>query len=37
VHGRGSSLSTDELMRAATGRSLDPAVFEAHLARRYLQ
>jgi len=37
VHGRGSSLSTDELMRAATGRPLDPAVFEAHLARRYLQ
>jgi carboxypeptidase Taq len=36
VHAQGSLLSTDELLTAATGRTLDPAVFKAHLAARYL-
>ena len=36
VHGQASHLATDELIRAATGRPLDPAVFEAHLRARYL-
>ncbi|MBF0093236.1 MAG: carboxypeptidase M32 [Alphaproteobacteria bacterium] len=36
VHGKGSSLSTDELLTQATGRPLDPSVFESHLRRRYL-
>ena len=36
VHGLGSKLSTDELVTRATGRPLDPAVFKAHLERRYL-
>jgi len=36
VHGKGSLLSTDELLQAATGQALDPAVFESHLRRRYL-
>ncbi len=36
VHGKASSLSTDEIIRDATGRSLDAKVFEAHLRRRYL-
>ncbi|MSP48067.1 MAG: carboxypeptidase M32 [Alphaproteobacteria bacterium] len=36
VHGQGSKLSTDELLTRATGRSLDPAVFKAHLTARYL-
>jgi carboxypeptidase Taq len=36
VHSLGSSLSSDEIMRRATGRSLDPAVFKDHLRRRYL-
>ncbi|RAU22039.1 carboxypeptidase M32 [Paramagnetospirillum kuznetsovii] len=36
VHGHGSSLSTRDLVTRATGRPLDPAVFEAHLRRRYL-
>ncbi|CAA7613854.1 carboxypeptidase M32 [Magnetospirillum sp. SS-4] len=35
VHGRGSLLSTRDLLTAATGRPLDPTVFEAHLRRRY--
>jgi carboxypeptidase Taq len=36
VHGLGSKLSTDELVTGATGRPLDPVVFEAHVTRRYL-
>ncbi len=36
VHGKGSLLSTAELLHQATGRPLDPGVFEAHLRRRYL-
>ncbi len=36
VHGKGSSLSTRALLTEATGRPLDPAAFEAHLAERYL-
>ncbi|EPY02223.1 carboxypeptidase M32 [Magnetospirillum fulvum] len=36
IHGKGSSLSTSDLMIAATGRPLDPALFEAHLRGRYL-
>ncbi len=36
VHGLGSRLEFNELLRAATGKPLDPADFEAHLAARYL-
>jgi carboxypeptidase Taq len=36
VHGQGSRLPARELLTAATGRPLDPAVFKAHLERRYL-
>jgi carboxypeptidase Taq len=36
VHGLGSSLTTSEIIARATGRPLDPAVFKAHLQRRYL-
>jgi carboxypeptidase Taq len=36
VHRLGSKLSTDELVTSATGRPLDPAVFKAHVTRRYL-
>ncbi|MBE0627795.1 MAG: carboxypeptidase M32 [Burkholderiales bacterium] len=36
VHGKASYLSTRELLAAATGRPLDPAVFKAHLKARYL-
>jgi carboxypeptidase Taq len=36
VHGLGSSLSTDDLLVAATGRPLDSAAFKTHLSRRYL-
>jgi len=36
VHGLASSLSTDAIIRGATGRPLDPAIFKAHLERRYL-
>jgi carboxypeptidase Taq len=36
VHGQGSLFSTRELLTRATGRPLDPSVFEAHLRRRYL-
>jgi carboxypeptidase Taq len=36
VHGQGSLLGFDELLRAATGKPLDPADFEAHLTARYL-
>lgn len=36
VHGKASYLSTRELLCAATGRPLDPAIFKAHLKARYL-
>ena len=36
VHERGSSLTTAEIVTAATGRPLDVEVFKAHLKRRYL-
>ena len=35
VHGKGSLLSTRDLMTDATGRPLDAAVFKAHLEKRY--
>ena len=36
VHGKGSSLTTSELMRQATGRPLDSKAFVTHLKARYL-
>ena len=36
VHSQASSLSTDEVIKAATGRSLDDAAFKRHLRARYL-
>jgi carboxypeptidase Taq len=36
VHGLGSRYSADEIVRRATGRSLDTGVFKAHLRNRYL-
>ena len=36
VHGQGSRLGFNDLLREATGKPLDPADFEAHLAARYL-
>ena len=36
VHGEGSRLGFNDLLRAATGKPLDPADFEAHLTARYL-
>ncbi|MFN7000768.1 MAG: hypothetical protein ACK4ST_12195, partial [Elioraea tepidiphila] len=36
VHTHGSRFGFDDLLRAATGRPLDPAVFIAHLRARYL-
>jgi carboxypeptidase Taq len=37
VHGRGSLLGFNDLLREATGKPLDPADFEAHLIARYLE
>ena len=37
VHGAGSRLGFQDLLRAATGKALDPADFTEHLTRRYLQ
>ena len=37
VHGRGSSVPASQILTDATGRPLDVAVFEKHLATRYLQ
>jgi len=37
VHGRGSLLGFNDLLREATGKTLDPADFEAHLTARYLE
>jgi carboxypeptidase Taq len=36
VHGKGSLLSTAELVRQATGRTLDAGIFRRHLETRYL-
>jgi carboxypeptidase Taq len=36
VHGRGSLLSTQELVKEATGEALGTAAFERHLRQRYL-
>lgn len=36
VHGKGSSVSAKELLISATGKPLDPKVFENHLRTRYL-
>jgi carboxypeptidase Taq len=36
VHSRGALLPTRDLLAAATGKPLDPAIYKAHLARRYL-
>jgi len=36
VHGKGSRLTSRELLMEATGRLLDPEIFKAHLKRRYL-
>lgn len=37
VHGKGSLLGFQDLLRAATGKPLDPSDFQTHLASRYLQ
>ncbi|MBL6076420.1 carboxypeptidase M32 [Belnapia sp. T18] len=37
VHGQGSRLGFQDLLRTATGKPLDPADFMAHLRSRYLQ
>jgi len=36
VHAQGSSGSTDEILQRATGKPLDPSVFQGHIRRRYL-
>src|SRR5262249_41354867 len=36
VHEKGSSLPARELIVAASGRPLDPAIYKRHLTRRYL-
>jgi carboxypeptidase Taq len=36
VHSHGSLFGFNDLLRAATGKPLDPADFEAHLTARYL-
>ena len=36
VHSKGSLMTADALLEAATGKPLDPTVFEAHLESRYL-
>ena len=36
VHGQGSLLGFNDLLRAATGKPLDPSAFEMHLTSRYL-
>ncbi len=36
IHSRGSLLSASELITAATGKTLDAAIFERHLTARYL-
>lgn len=36
IHARASSVSTDELLKNATGSELDASFFKAHLEKRYL-
>ncbi len=36
IHSQGSRVVADDLLTAATGSALDPAVFEKHLRERYL-
>ena len=36
MHGQGSRLGFQDLLREATGQALDPAFFEMHLSTRYL-
>jgi carboxypeptidase Taq len=36
VHGKASRFATAEIIAQATGRPLDPAVFERHLRARYI-
>ena len=36
VHAKGSLLTSEELLIEATGKPLDPEIFKAHLAARYL-
>ena len=36
VHSQASRWSAPELITRATGKKLDPAIFKAHLERRYL-
>ncbi len=36
VHALGSLHGTDDLIERATGRPLDPKIFQAHLEARYL-
>jgi carboxypeptidase Taq len=36
VHSQGSRQVADDLLTAATGEPLNPALFEAHLRERYL-
>ena len=36
VHGQASRYSADEIVRRATGRGLDTAIFKEHLRKRYL-
>lgn len=36
VHGRGSSLSSPQIIQAATGKLLDAGIFRRHLQQRYL-
>jgi carboxypeptidase Taq len=36
VHGKASRFSTAEIITQATGKPLDPAVFEGHLRVRYI-
>ncbi|MCZ6482597.1 MAG: carboxypeptidase M32, partial [Alphaproteobacteria bacterium] len=36
IHAKGSSLTSDEMIGAATGRPLDSRAFKRHLETRYL-
>ena len=36
VHGKASRFSTAEIIAQATGKPLDPAIFERHLRARYI-
>jgi len=37
IHEQGSRLGSEELVAAASGQPLDPAIYEAHLRRRYVE